>query len=148
MKRTPLRQRTPLRARRRGPRQRAFRPGEAHPSGAGWLVLCRTIRRRDNQTCRYCGFGPLTGAAASVDHILPRRLFSKGQGDFPENLALLCSESCHARVKTQVVEPALYRADYLTFHGFLETLRKSGPVPRADQIGTALGRLRELLGAA
>jgi hypothetical protein len=51
-------------------------------------------------------------------------------------------------VKTQIVEPALYRADYLTFHGFLETLRKSGPVPRADQIGSALGRLRDLLGAA
>jgi hypothetical protein len=111
--------------------------------GAGWLVRCREIRRRDHDTCRYCGHR-VQGAAGAVDHLLPRRLFPRGQGDFPENLALLCAESCHA-VKTQVIEPALYHADYLTFSKFLDVLRQSGPVPRADQIGAALGRLRELL---
>src|SRR3990167_3796374 len=147
MKRTPLRRRTPLKARRRIPRRRALRPGETPPHGIGWGLRCLEIRRRDQRTCRYCGFGPLTGAAGSVDHVLPRRLFPRGQGDFPENLALLCSESCHA-IKTQMIEPALYRADYLTFSRWLDVLRHSGPVPRADQIGAALGRLRELLGAA
>lgn len=86
------------------------------------------------------------GMAGAVDHVLPRRLFPRGKGDVPENLALLCAE--HHAQKTQVIEPALYRADYLTFSTFLGVLRKSGPVPRADQIGAALGRLRELLGAA
>ena len=128
----------------RRPRPRDARPGEAHPTGAGWLVLCRTIRRRDHHTCRYCGHHPLTGAAGAVDHLLPRRLFPRGKGDFPENLALLCAESCHA-VKTHVIEPALYRADYLTFSRWLDVLRNTGPVPRADQIGAALERLRELL---
>jgi hypothetical protein len=82
-----------------------------------------------------------------VDHILPRRLFPRGKGDCPENLALLCADSCHG-VKTQMIEPALYRADYLTFSRWLDVLRHSGPIPRADQIGAALGRLRVLLGAA
>jgi len=82
------------------------------------------------------------GSASAVDHLLPRRLFPRGHGDFAENLALLCAE-CHAH-KTQIIEPALYRADYLTFSRWLDVLR-TGPVPRADQIGSALARLRELL---
>ncbi len=130
----------------RRPRRRAARPGDTSPCGAGWLLLCRTVRRRDHHMCRYCGFH-IEGKAGAVDHMLPRRLFPRGKGDFLENLALLCAESCHA-VKTQVIEPALYRADYLTFSRWLDVLRKSGSVPRADQIGAALGRLRELLGAA
>lgn len=129
----------------RGPwrkaRPRADRPGQTLPHGAGWLVLCRAIRRRDG-TCRYCR-GPADGKMGAVDHLLPRRLFPRGKGDFSENLALLCAE--HHATKTQVVEPALYRADYLTFSRWLDVLRTTGPVPRADQIGAALGRLRELL---
>jgi len=129
----------------RRPRRRAERPGEAHPHGAGWLVRCRAIRRRDGKVCRYCG-GVAAGARGAIDHLLPRRLFPRGQGDFPENLALLCLD--HHAIKTSMIEPALYEADYLTFHRFLLTVRETGPIPRADQIGAALGRLRALLGAA
>ncbi|MBI3937164.1 MAG: HNH endonuclease [Betaproteobacteria bacterium] len=99
------------------------------------------IRRRD-QTCRYCG-GAAAGAGGAIDHLLPRRLFPHGQGDFPDNLALLCVE--HHAVKTSIIEPALYRGDYLAFSMFLDRIRISGPVPCADAIGDALAKLRQLL---
>ena len=145
MKRTPLRRRSRLQARRRVARRREPRPGAAVPYGASWLLRCRTVRNRDVDRCRYCG-GPALGPEGAVDHLLPRRLFPRGQGDFLENLALLCAD--HHGQKTQVIEPALYQADYLTFSRWLDVIRQSGPVPRADQIGAALARLRDLLGAA
>lgn len=129
----------------RRPRRRAERPGASVPHGTGWLVLCGQVRRRDGHCCRFCQT-PAMGTAGAVDHLLPRRLFPRGTGDFPENLSLLCT--AHHALKTQVIEPALYRADYLTFSRWLDMLRQTGPVPRADQIGAALGRLRDLLGAA
>ena len=77
-----------------------------------------------------------------MDHLLPRRLFANRRDperDAEENLAWLCG-FCHG-TKTALVEPALYRADYLTFYRFLSRVAQSGPVPSSEVVGRALERL-------
>lgn len=140
MRRSAPLHRTPL---RRGPWRRRYplevRPGQAAGYGPGWRLLCRRIRERDGSRCRHCGHEDPGG---QTDHLLPRRLFANRRDperDAEANLAWLCG-FCHG-VKTSMIEPALYRADYLTFYRFLSHVAQSGPVPSAETIGRALGRL-------
>ena len=148
MRRATLLRRSPLRRgswRRKHPLE--IRPGQAAGYGPGWRLLCRKIRERDGGRCRYCGEEAPQGA---VDHLLPRRLFANRRDpdrDREDNLAWLCAAPCHA-LKTQVIEPALYQADYLTFHRFLLTVSRSGPIPSTKVIAAALGRLVEMRRAA
>ena len=134
MKRSPL-ARGPWR--RRHPLE--VRPGSPGGYGAGWRLLCRRIRERDRSICRHCGH---EDAGGQTDHLLPRRLFANRRDperDAEENLAWLCG-FCHG-IKTSLVEPALYRADYLTFYRFLSRAAQSGPVPSPEVVGRALERL-------
>ena len=140
MKRTALRRRTPL---KRGPWHRRHplevRPGQVAGYGPGWRLLCRRIRERDGYHCRHCGWPAPTGP---IDHLLPRRLFASRRDpdrDREDGLALLC-DFCHG-IKTSLVEPALYRADYLSFHRFLLTVSHSGPIPPTEVVAAALDRL-------
>jgi len=140
MRRSPLARR---RALRRGPWRRThpleIRPGQAAGYGPGWRLLCRRIAERDGHTCRHCGHEDRGG---QTDHLLPRRLFGNRRDpdrDSEENLSYLC-EFCHG-VKTSLVEPALYRGDYLTFYRFLSRVAQSGPVPSTEVVAAALERL-------
>lgn len=116
---------------RRGPwrrkKNRPPRPGETTkpPSNAAWKKLCAQIRKRDKETCRFCG-DPAKGAAGQVDHIVPRRLLAGLDADHPHNLALLCTRTCHAR-KSHRIEPALYRGDVLSFTTFYLALGEPFP---------------------
>lgn len=137
MRRSPL-ARGPWR--RRHPLE--VRPGQAGGYGPGWRLLCRKIQARDGSICRHCGHEDRGG---QTDHLLPRRLFASRRDpdrDDPANLAFLCG-FCHG-IKTSLVEPALYRADYLTFHRFLSRVAQSGPVPSTEVVGRALERLGAL----
>ena len=134
------------RALKRGPWRRQhpleIRPGQAGGYGPGWRLLCQRIKARDGSICRHCGHKDVGG---QTDHLLPRRLFSNRRDperDAPENLAWLCA-FCHG-IKTSLVEPALYRADYLTFSRFLSRVSHSGPIPSTEIVGRALARLVEL----
>lgn len=128
---------------RRGPwrrkKNRPPRPGgtETPRSNAAWKRLCATIWARDHGVCRRCGFAiEPRHAAGHIDHIVPRRLCPSAiQADHADNLALLCTFD-HAH-KTQVVEPALYRGDVLTFTQFYRSL---GPPFPPEDLRTAAYR--------
>jgi hypothetical protein len=110
-----------------------------------WTKRCLLTLKRDQYLCRRCGTVTCITTKA-VDHIIPRRLFLTGvAASTPRNCAVLCTH-CHGW-KTSVLEPALYRGDVLAFRTFLSLLEQTGPVPKAEIIGDALGRLRRLLDA-
>lgn len=139
MKRTALKRRTPLRARRREKSPRVLRLGVPVPAGPGWKELVRLVCARDQLRCRYCG----SGAVYDVDHILPRRLLPPPGGNALENLALLCDPH-HAR-KTSRVEARLFQGHWYELARWITILRLTGPVPSPDMVGRALKRLNDLL---
>jgi HNH endonuclease len=130
---------------RRGPwrrkKNRDPRPGltEVPRAGKAWRLVCAAIVARD-VACRRCG----QVEAASrfhVDHLIPRRLCASPEdADRPDNLAALCG-GCHS-IKTQQIEPALYRGDVLAFEQFLRVIGR--PHPPNDLIAGAYARLRVL----
>lgn len=75
--------------------------------------------------------------------MIPRRLAGDGWRDHAQNLALLC-DAHHGR-KTHLAEAALFRGDPYIWFRHLDSLRATGPVPAANQIGEAFKRLNELL---
>lgn len=116
----------------------AGRPGVTGPLPRRWDALCAAIRMRDGFQCRRCGWEALTDGRGQVDHCLPRRI---GGTDDPANLTTLCRR-CHAW-KSHALEPALYRGDVLAFKRYLRQI--GDPQPSPEQVGAALGRLKELL---
>lgn len=132
---------------RRGPwrrkKNRGPRPGVTTkpPSGRAWKLLCTAIRARDEHRCRRCNT-PVLGAAGQIDHIIPRRLCeSPAVADSESNLVTLCA-FCHS-VKTQTIEPALYRADLLTFQRFLIAIGE--PLPSMQMRTAAYIKITEAM---
>ena len=138
MKRSRL-QRGPWRRKK----NRAPRPGKTtDPAGnAAWKKLCLQIRERDGHRCRFCG-EPAKGHAGQIDHIVPRRLLAGADAEHPDNLALLCTRTCHAR-KSHRIEPALYRGDVLSFTTFYLSLGE--PFPPGHLRAAALLNLTRMI---
>lgn len=108
--------------------------------GKRWRELARKIRERDAYGCRHCGQAVgVKLTSGHVDHLIPRRLFVKGEdANFQDNLCTLCGR-CHA-IKTHEIEPSLYSGEAQRFQRFLEVVSWSGPIPRAHLLAIAFSR--------
>lgn len=95
--------------------------------GPGWRQLAKTIRIRDGHSCRRCGQSDPSGRTLHVDHIIPFRAFATAEeANQPNNLASLCGH-CHA-IKTNGVEMAFKRGDFVALKGYVRSLGLTGPV--------------------
>lgn len=119
------------------------RPGQRLRLPRWWEALCRIIRARDGDRCRFCGREAGYATLAAVDHIILRRLCTNELNHDPANLALLCCV-CHATHKAPV-ERALMAGDPHPFLHYLKAIWKTGPVPSPEAVEAALGRLTRLL---
>lgn len=140
MKRTAILRRTPLHSRHREKKRALPRPGVTPKMPPKWRALSAWVKKRDGGRCRRCGHVSFIGAA---DHLIPRRLLKGRETAFRDNLAWLCADYCHG-VKSQVVEPALYRGDVQTFENFLAMVATGGPIPSRALLARAYARLLKL----
>ena len=143
MIRTPLRRRTPLRARRRETSPRVPRPGTLPSLPADWRARCRAVRRRDEGRCRWCAHPVAPSDLGAVDHLIPRRLADERVRDAARNLVLLC-QAHHSGPKAEA-EAALFAGQSDRWMRFLNVVQLTGPRPTPAEIGAALTRLNALL---
>ena len=67
-------------------------------SSRPWFKVRAKVLKRDGYRCRMCGAAVAGPYAASVDHIIPRRLRPDLALDM-SNLQTLCTVSCHNSAK-------------------------------------------------